>query len=68
LAWKVSNETFLADNDGVNNLNPPFGLGAVGNQNVEDYVTLQLWPLLLLLGNALMSGNTANPDFAVGNH
>lgn len=63
LAWKVSNESFLADNDVVNNLKLRLGWGAVGNQNVEDYAyTSTMATVATIWGTALLSGNTANPD------
>ena len=62
LAWKVSNESFLADNDVVNNLKLRLGWGAVGNQNVEDYAyTSTMATVATIWGTALLSGNTANP-------
>ena len=63
VAWKVSNEQFLKDNDVLNNLKLRFGWGATGNQNVEN------WAYMALLsskttpwGTGVLNGNTANPD------
>ena len=36
LAWKVSNESFLKDNNIINNLKLRLGWGVVGNQNVPN--------------------------------
>jgi TonB-linked SusC/RagA family outer membrane protein len=63
LAWKIKNESFLKDNDVINNLKLRLGWGATGNQNVEN------WAYMALLstkstpwGTAVLNGNTANPD------
>lgn len=63
LAWKVSNESFLKDNEVLNNLKLRFGWGATGNQNVEN------WAYMALLsskttpwGTGVLTGNTPNPD------
>ena len=63
LAWKISNESFLKENDVVNNLKLRLGWGATGNQNVEN------WAYMALLsskstpwGTGVLNGNTANPD------
>lgn len=63
VAWKVSNEKFLKDNDILNNLKLRFGWGATGNQNVEN------WAYMALLsskttpwGTGVLNGNTANPN------
>lgn len=63
LAWKVSNEEFLKENEVLNNLKFRLGWGATGNQNVEN------WAYMALLsakttpwGTGVLTGNTANPD------
>lgn len=63
LAWKVSNEAFLKDNNVVNNMKLRLGWGQTGNQNVEN------WAYMALLstkttpwGTGVLNGNTANPD------
>jgi TonB-linked SusC/RagA family outer membrane protein len=63
LAWKIKNESFLRDNDVINNLKLRLGWGATGNQNVEN------WAYMALLsskstpwGTGVLNGNTANPD------
>jgi TonB-linked SusC/RagA family outer membrane protein len=63
LAWKIKNESFLKDNDVINNLKLRLGWGATGNQNVEN------WAYMALLsskstpwGTGVLNGNTANPD------
>ena len=63
LAWKVSNESFLKDNDVLNNLKLRLGWGATGNQNVEN------WAYMALLsakstpgGTGVLNANNANPD------
>ncbi|MDD3194445.1 MAG: TonB-dependent receptor [Paludibacter sp.] len=61
LAWKVSNESFLKDNDVINGLKLRLGWGAVGNQNVEDFAyTSTLANVATIWGTGLLSGNTAN--------
>ena len=63
LAWKVSNESFLKDNDIINNLKFRLGWGATGNQNVGN------WAYMALLsskttpwGIGVLNANNANPD------
>lgn len=63
LAWKISNESFLKDNEIMNNLKLRLGWGTTGNQNVED------WAYMALLsskttpwGTGVLNGNTANPN------
>lgn len=62
-AWKMSNESFLADNPVINNMKLRLGFGATGNQNVGN------WAYMALLsskttpwGVGVLNGNTANPD------
>lgn len=42
LGWKLSNESFLKDNDVINNLKLRFGWGATGNQNVENWAYMAM--------------------------
>ena len=63
LGWKLSNESFLKDNDVINNLKLRFGWGATGNQNVEN------WAYMAMLsskttpwGVGVLTGNTPNPE------
>ena len=64
LAWRVSNEKFMAGaSDVVNNLKLRLGWGSTGNQNVAD------WAYMALLsskatpwGTGVLTGNTPNPD------
>ena len=64
LAWRVSNEKFMAGtSDVINNLKLRLGWGSTGNQNVSD------WAYMALLsskttpwGTGVLTANTANPD------
>lgn len=64
LAWRVSNEKFMAGtSDVINNLKIRLGWGSTGNQNVSD------WAYMALLsskttpwGTGVLTANTANPD------
>lgn len=63
LGWKISNESFLKENDIINNLKLRFGWGATGNQNVEN------WAYMAMLsskttpwGVGVLTGNTPNPE------
>ena len=63
MGWKLSNESFLKDNDVINNLKLRFGWGATGNQNVEN------WAYMAMLsskttpwGVGVLTGNTPNPE------
>ncbi len=63
LAWRASQESFLADIQNINNLKLRLGWGKTGNQNVADWATIALlsnkttpW------GVGVLSGNTPNPD------
>ncbi|MFW6389025.1 MAG: SusC/RagA family TonB-linked outer membrane protein [Marinilabiliaceae bacterium] len=64
LAWKVSNESFMSNNDVINNLKLRLGWGAVGNENVTDNYgfTSTMAPVTTVWGTGMLSGNTANPD------
>ena len=64
LAWKVSNESFLKNNDVINNLKIRLGWGSVGNQNIPDNYayTSTMASVATNWGTGMLSGNTANPD------
>lgn len=63
LAWRVSSEEFLKNNNVINNLKLRLGWGAVGNQNVADYAyTSTMASVTTVWGTAQLSGNTANPE------
>ena len=63
IAWRVSQENFLKDNQTVNNLKLRLGWGATGNQNVEDWAA---WAMLANYttpwGVGVLNANNANPD------
>lgn len=64
LAWRVSNEKFMAKTSNViSNLKLRLGWGSTGNQNVSD------WAYMAMLsskstpwGSGVLNGNTPNPD------
>lgn len=64
LAWRVSNEKFMAKTSNViSNLKLRLGWGSTGNQNVSD------WAYMAMLsskstpwGTGVLNGNTPNPD------
>lgn len=61
-AWRLSNESFLKDNDVINNLKLRIGWGKVGNQNAENYAyTSTMASVTTVWGTGQLSGNTANP-------
>lgn len=64
LAWKISNESFLKNNDVINNLKIRLGWGSVGNQNIPDNYayTSTMASVATNWGTGMLSGNTANPD------
>lgn len=63
LAWKVSNENFLKDNDVINNLKLRVGWGAVGNQNVTNNAYLATYSSVATIwGTGLLASNTPNPE------
>ena len=63
LAWKVSNESFLRDNDVINNLKFRLGWGAVGNQNTANNAYRAIYSSVSTTwGTGLLAGNTPNPD------
>ncbi|MFI8378190.1 SusC/RagA family TonB-linked outer membrane protein [Leeuwenhoekiella sp. NPDC079379] len=63
LAWKVSNEDFLKENDFINNLKLRLGYGAVGNQSVPNYAYTSIYAASPTpFGAGLLAANTANAD------
>ncbi len=61
LAWKVSNESFLADHPVINNLKLRLGWGTVGNQNVSNYAHTSTYAAVATnWGTGLLASNTAN--------
>lgn len=63
LAWRVSNEEFLNDNDYINNLKLRLGYGAVGNQSVPNFAFTSIYAASATpFGTGLLAANTANPD------
>lgn len=63
LAWRVSNEDFLKDNDYINNLKLRVGYGAVGNQSVPNYAFTSIYGASPTpFGSGLLATNSANPD------
>ena len=62
-AWRASQESFLKDNQVINNLKLRLGWGTTGNQNVQD------WAYQAMLANyttpwgvGVLNANNANPD------
>ena len=63
LAWKVTNEEFLKDNNIINNLKLRLGWGTVGNQNVPNNAYLATYSSVATVwGTGLLAANTPNPD------
>lgn len=63
MAWKVSNESFLKDNNVINNLKLRLGWGAVGNQNIVNNAYRSIYSSVATTwGTGLLAGNTPNPD------
>lgn len=63
LAWRTSQESFLRDNEVINNLKLRAGWGATGNQNVNDFAYMALLSYKTTpWGTGVLTGNTANPD------
>lgn len=63
LAWRVSNESFLKNNDVISNLKLRLGWGATGNQNVEDWAyTAMLANYTTTWGVGVLNANNANPN------
>ena len=63
LAWRISNEEFLVDNDVINNLKLRLGYGAVGNQGVPNNAYTSVYGASATpFGAGLLAINTANPD------
>lgn len=62
LAWRISNESFLADHPIINNLKLRLGWGEVGNQNVPSYAyTSTMASVTTVWGTGQLSGNMSNP-------
>ena len=62
-AWKISNESFLKDNETINTLKLRLGWGSTGNQNIPDWA----WMALLSTkstpwGSAVLTANNPNPN------
>lgn len=63
LAWKISNEDFLKDNNVINNLKLRLGWGEVGNQRVPSYAYTAIYSTVATnWGTGLLAGNTPNKD------
>lgn len=63
LAWRISNEDFLNDNQYINNLKLRLGYGAVGNQSVPNFAFTSIYAASATpFGTGLLAANTANPD------
>jgi TonB-linked SusC/RagA family outer membrane protein len=64
LAWRISDEAFLKENETVGNLKLRLGWGLVGNQNIsENYAYLSALSVVSTpFGSGLLYSNTANPD------
>ncbi len=63
LAWRIKQESFLADNEILSNLKLRLGWGATGNQNVENYAYQALLSYKTTpWGTGVLTGNTANPE------
>ncbi|MDT0648641.1 SusC/RagA family TonB-linked outer membrane protein [Autumnicola edwardsiae] len=63
LAWKISNEEFLQDNEYINNLKLRLGYGAVGNQYVPNFAYTSIYGASATpFGAGLLATNTANED------
>lgn len=62
-AWRTSQESFLIDNNTIDNLKLRAGWGATGNQNVSDYAYTALLAFKTTpWGTGVLTGNTANPN------
>ncbi len=63
LAWRISNEDFLIDNQYISNLKLRLGYGAVGNQSVPNFAFTSIYSASATpFGTGLLAANTANPD------
>lgn len=63
LAWRISNEDFLVNNEYINNLKLRLGYGAVGNQSAPNYAYTSIYQASATpFGTGLLASNTANPD------
>lgn len=63
VAWNISNEDFLDDNEYINNLKLRLGYGAVGNQSIPNYAYTSIYVASATpFGAGLLAANTANPN------
>ncbi|MBZ4034282.1 TonB-dependent receptor [Flavobacterium sp. 17A] len=63
LAWKISNESFLKDNQTVNNLKLRAGWGVTGNSSVPNNAYTSVYGTSATnWGSGQIATNTANPD------
>ncbi len=63
LAWKISNEGFLKDNQTINNLKLRAGWGATGNSSVPNNAYTSVYGTSATnWGSGQIATNTANPD------
>ena len=61
LAWRISNESFLANSTVINNLKLRAGWGAVGNQNAGNYAYTAIYSAVATnWGTGLLASNTPN--------
>ena len=63
LAWRISNEDFMKDNQVINNLKLRLGWGTVGNQNVANYAYTSTYSSVATnWGTGLLASNTPNEE------
>ncbi|MBE8723330.1 SusC/RagA family TonB-linked outer membrane protein [Flavobacterium hungaricum] len=63
LGWKISNESFLKDNNTINNLKLRLGWGVVGNSTVPNNAYTSVYGTSATnWGSGQIATNTANPD------
>lgn len=63
LAWKISNESFLKDNETINNLKLRAGWGVTGNSSVPNNAYTSVYGTSATnWGSGQIATNTANPD------
>ena len=62
LAWRISNEQFLKDNETLTNLKLRLGWGATGNQNIPDN-----WSYLALMSTTYNTGTTGIKNSTTAN-
>ncbi len=62
-AWRISNESFMENFDGIQNIKIYGGYGEVGNQNIPNFAYgSRLNPVNTGLGTGFLVSNFANPD------